>query len=297
MKMLASVVVLMTSSCTLPLTVGHSAVDGAQPQRARHRPKEWPSPYLAVPVQSVNAEPDPSARQIADAQIGAPPELIRANAVAMAILDTRLKDPQSAQITARSIERGWYRAPLEPHIRYAWDYTLMVNAKNSYGGYVGSQPWTFYFRDGNNCVAIDSYSSPFMNGTTVEDFDDTPKLAQMSLQPDERSVALATECFIRAAMDAAGASHMQSMFTWSPILATSYCPGQDTTVFAWGCEVRVTPPQLNGGEPTTSLWKFYFQRGNTLVAVEPPPPGRLQEQAPAIGFDLISTDDVWSKWP
>ena len=30
----------------------------------------------------------------------------------------------------------------------AWRSVLMVNAKNSLGGYTGAQPWVFLYRDG-----------------------------------------------------------------------------------------------------------------------------------------------------
>jgi hypothetical protein len=66
-----------------------------------------------------------------------------------AYFDSTLKDPSSVQyrnITAPS--KGYIRGPLIAggHVTYGWTVSAAVNAKNSYGGYVGFRTYTFLFR-------------------------------------------------------------------------------------------------------------------------------------------------------
>lgn len=65
-------------------------------------------------------------------------------------LDGRLKDPYSAQVEfGTPYKAGMYQGLLFGN---GWDFGYAVkadvNAKNSYGGYTGSQPYYFFIRDG-----------------------------------------------------------------------------------------------------------------------------------------------------
>lgn len=60
-----------------------------------------------------------------------------------------LKDPESARFEHAGVAR--FLAPVsvqDPGVVPAWRSVLMVNAKNSLGGYTGAQAWVFLYRDG-----------------------------------------------------------------------------------------------------------------------------------------------------
>ncbi len=60
----------------------------------------------------------------------------------------QLKDPDSARIRFAAPRKTWGRVVGVEGTEFGWSVTALVNAKNSYGGYVGEKPWSFMFRDG-----------------------------------------------------------------------------------------------------------------------------------------------------
>ena len=60
----------------------------------------------------------------------------------------QLKDPASARIRFAKAARAWGRSVDREGTLFGWRVTAFVNAKNSYGGYVGEKPYSFMFRDG-----------------------------------------------------------------------------------------------------------------------------------------------------
>ena len=82
-----------------------------------------------------------------------PPESQKdAEAMVIAFFAETLKDPESARYTFRPIKRGWITA--RPNIRwFGWFICGTINAKNSYGGYVGRRPFIVHFHhDGNGVL-------------------------------------------------------------------------------------------------------------------------------------------------
>jgi hypothetical protein len=76
--------------------------------------------------------------------------------------ESTLKDPDSLQI--REIAppvKAWERdAPIKGgKLTYGWFVTATINAKNSYGGYVGFQTYTFVFR-GEQMVDVITPETP-----------------------------------------------------------------------------------------------------------------------------------------
>ena len=94
----------------------------------------------------------PSAEQLANADYGLRPSEAVARSKAEAYIRDRLKDPESARITWGTIAKGWFRQGFGK-TRFAWLLPSEVNAKNSFGGYVGDKPWHFFFR-GDEIVGI-----------------------------------------------------------------------------------------------------------------------------------------------
>lgn len=91
----------------------------------------------------------PSAAQIEAADYGLPISQDDAQAIAVAWLSTRLKDPYSAQIEWGPVERAWIRLPPVEGFGLVFGYriTAMINAKNSYGAYIGARPYAFVLRN------------------------------------------------------------------------------------------------------------------------------------------------------
>ena len=56
-----------------------------------------------------------------------------------------LKDPDSLRLECRETRKGWARQHRDRPADFGWVKPCSVNAKNSYGGYVGAQPYVFLF--------------------------------------------------------------------------------------------------------------------------------------------------------
>lgn len=103
--------------------------------------------------------PKPTAAEQGDADYGTAPTGYR-DAIGQYFLAT-LKDPSSIQYgDMTSPTKGFFqnRAPLitggKVSTVYGWIVNTSINAKNSYGGYVGFKPYSFLFR-GEQIVHID----------------------------------------------------------------------------------------------------------------------------------------------
>ncbi len=64
-------------------------------------------------------------------------------------LNRSLKDPASAILDYRgSPATVWQKGSIFGSRDYGWGVCVFINAKNSYGGYVGERPYFFLIRDG-----------------------------------------------------------------------------------------------------------------------------------------------------
>lgn len=71
-------------------------------------------------------------------------------------VESRLKDSSSAQYAGfTQVEKGYLKSGLiyGGNVYYGYRINVNVNAKNSYGGYVGFQPYVFVLRDGRVITA------------------------------------------------------------------------------------------------------------------------------------------------
>lgn len=99
----------------------------------------------------------PTQYQLDMADYGLRPDETVARSAATMRVQAALKDPSSAIFTWGTIHRSWFREDKwGSEIRYAWKLPFHVNAKNSYGGYTGRKPYTYYFR-GNTMVGFTVY--------------------------------------------------------------------------------------------------------------------------------------------
>jgi len=69
--------------------------------------------------------------------------------IAAQVIRQQLKDPDSAQFQFGGIARDAIQTgPMSPTAMLVWRTSALVNAKNSYGGYTGFQPWHLAWKNG-----------------------------------------------------------------------------------------------------------------------------------------------------
>ena len=92
----------------------------------------------------------PTRQEIDSADYGEQISQADAEAKAKEVFARTLKDPYTAQISFGQLYKGYtLTAPLQGRkASYGYMLDVMVNAKNSYGGYVGAKPYRFMFRNG-----------------------------------------------------------------------------------------------------------------------------------------------------
>ncbi|TCZ78629.1 hypothetical protein [Lysobacter sp. N42] len=97
----------------------------------------------------------PTAQELAAADYGPPISQEDAERLAKEVLSTVLKDPYSAVYQCQAPEKGWRNDTVFEKYRKHYGYVLkcMVNAKNSYGGYVGAKPYEFVINRGQVVAA------------------------------------------------------------------------------------------------------------------------------------------------
>ncbi|MBU8923015.1 MAG: hypothetical protein KOO63_14450 [Bacteroidales bacterium] len=105
---------------------------------------------FALFLSSCAAAP-PSQTELDTADYGTHISQEDAQALAEGFLTGHLKDPGSAQYQWGTVYKGYLtHAPIHGG-RHVFGYILevQVNAKNSYGGYVGFKPYRFVFYNGS----------------------------------------------------------------------------------------------------------------------------------------------------
>lgn len=93
---------------------------------------------------------DFNGADLALADYGAPIDQPNAMTIAAQFMATHLKDPMSAQwqcsdVAQQYVSNGRLRGG---GTLYGWGLQCSINAKNSFGGYVGARQHQFLFRDG-----------------------------------------------------------------------------------------------------------------------------------------------------
>ncbi len=112
----------------------------------------------------------PTEEELKNSNYGTPISQIDAQKQVMDFLNKSLKDPYSAQIKWGVIKKGWLReVPIDGcNIQFGYIFAAEVNAKNSFGGYVGHEPYDFFFRDG----VLISINESLNSGIVVYGFGD-----------------------------------------------------------------------------------------------------------------------------
>jgi hypothetical protein len=92
----------------------------------------------------------PTQEELAKANYGSPISQEDAKVQATTFFKKYLKDPYSAKIEWGEVRKGWMReAPIcDCELQFGYILVANVNAKNSFGGYVGSEPYKFFFKNG-----------------------------------------------------------------------------------------------------------------------------------------------------
>lgn len=91
----------------------------------------------------------PTKEELASADYGSYVTQYEARRKAKEFFADYLKDPYSAQYQWGTIEKGWIReAPISGgNLIFGYILRVNVNAKNSYGAYIGYKPYVFIFYD------------------------------------------------------------------------------------------------------------------------------------------------------
>lgn len=92
----------------------------------------------------------PTQEELATADYGSIISQEDAQRKAQSFISSSLKDPNSAQYQWGNVEKGWIRhAPAYGGgLVFGYILDVNVNAKNSFGGYVGFKPYQFVFYNG-----------------------------------------------------------------------------------------------------------------------------------------------------
>lgn len=98
----------------------------------------------------------PTAEELATADYGATISQGDAETRARKWLASYLKDPVSAQCEWQPVQTGWIRTSAFEGGRLMFGYSLngSINAKNSFGGYVGFRPFSFLFQNGELAAVL-----------------------------------------------------------------------------------------------------------------------------------------------
>lgn len=105
--------------------------------------------------------PVPTQQEINSADYGYPISQDDAASQAKGAFGLYLKDPESARYSFGSVYKGYFVGSAFEGRKLQAGYLLdvTVNAKNSYGGYVGPKPYKFLFRNGKIAGAWEVGSS------------------------------------------------------------------------------------------------------------------------------------------
>ena len=97
----------------------------------------------------------PTSEEVASADYGQPIAQADAEALAKSVLSTRLKDPYSAVFVCEPLQKGWRNDTIFQKYQKHYGYVLkcMINAKNSFGAYIGAKPYEFVINNGTVVAA------------------------------------------------------------------------------------------------------------------------------------------------
>lgn len=101
----------------------------------------------------------PSSEVLAAADYGIPMTASEMQVSADKYMVRVLKDPDSRRIEWGQSGKAWiWAGAIGGGYRYGYGLEGFVNAKNSFGGYTGSKPYFFFFRNGALVGAEEIYS-------------------------------------------------------------------------------------------------------------------------------------------
>lgn len=103
---------------------------------------------LAILTISLSACATFTPDELANLDYGAYPENYKQ--IISSYFARNLKDPSSAIVEYRGgPTKIWQQGSIISAKAYGWGVCLSVNAKNSFGGYVGNRPYAFLIRNGS----------------------------------------------------------------------------------------------------------------------------------------------------
>lgn len=121
--------------------------------------------FIAL-ILSACATGPPTQEEFSKADYGRVVTQGEAQPLAENYLSNRLKDPYSAQYEWGNVYKGWIRhAPIHGGgLVFGYILDVKVNARNSFGGYVGFKPYRFVYKNGN---IVTIYGQQSLDGGTT----------------------------------------------------------------------------------------------------------------------------------
>ena len=103
----------------------------------------------------------PTQQDIQSADYGLAVDQEVAETAAKAFFNTRLKDPESARYSFSPLYKGYIPGSRMrgKNLEVGYLLDVNVNAKNSYGGYVGAKPYKFLIRNDQVVQVMEVYPS------------------------------------------------------------------------------------------------------------------------------------------
>jgi len=119
---------------------------------------------LDVPLATLDAEANAWVKTLPPADANYGPYPTEYKQIVTKYLRGILKDPDSAKIAKISKPREEHKinSKYKKQAIYGYSSCALVNAKNSYGGYVGERPYWFFIKDGSVIEASDDMGAIYI---------------------------------------------------------------------------------------------------------------------------------------
>lgn len=91
----------------------------------------------------------PTPEQIANANYGTAMKQEDCEAAIKNVMQSYLKDPQSAQYQFGTCHKSWVGGAFKSALNFGYDMDASINAKNSFGGYTGAKQYKFFLKNGS----------------------------------------------------------------------------------------------------------------------------------------------------
>lgn len=114
---------------------------------------------LMVGLFFIGCATPPTPQQVENADYGREVMQYEAENAVKEWMRYRLKDPSSAEYKFTIVQKGYFQDGMAfgGAVHYGYRTDVLINGKNSYGGYTGFTPYKFLLRDGKVYKALEKH--------------------------------------------------------------------------------------------------------------------------------------------